>query len=95
MYKNQNPSIYNTINAKNWLIVYHLRTNTKKMLRVLSKNAIVTSLPVIEGTPYFVNLCVMHFRQSWVEPRQSNFLFKSYLKKTPRGCIYAPLSRVK
>jgi len=24
MYKNQNTSIYNTKNAKNWIIVYHL-----------------------------------------------------------------------
>jgi len=31
------------------------------MLSVLSKNAIMTSLPVTEGTPFFVNLCVMHF----------------------------------
>jgi len=61
MKKNENRSIYNTINAKNWLIVYHLSTNTKKMLRMLLKNAIVTSLPVSQGTPFFVNLCVIHF----------------------------------
>jgi len=33
MKKNQKPFIYNTINAKNWLIVYHLPvTITKKCL---------------------------------------------------------------
>jgi len=31
------------------------------MFRELSKNAIVTSLPVITVNPLFVNLCVMHF----------------------------------
>jgi len=52
MKENQNTSIYNIINAKNWLIVYHLPTNTKKMLRVLSKNSITTSLPVTKDTPF-------------------------------------------
>jgi len=52
MKKNQNTSVYNTRNAKNWLIVYHLPSNTKQMLRVLSKNAIVTSLSVTEGAPF-------------------------------------------
>jgi len=37
------------------LIVYHLHTNAEKMLRVLSKIAIVTSLPVTEDTPFFCN----------------------------------------
>jgi len=31
------------------------------MLWVLSKNAFVTPLPGTEGTPFFVNSCVMHF----------------------------------
>jgi len=39
--------------TKNWLIVIHLPTNTKKCLRYF-KNVIVTSLPVTEGTPSFV-----------------------------------------
>jgi len=32
----------------------------QKMLSVLLKNAIVTSLPVTEGNPLFIKLCVMH-----------------------------------
>jgi len=43
--------IYNTINAK----------NCYKCLGYFEKNVIVTSLPVTEGTPFFINLCVMHF----------------------------------
>jgi len=76
-----------------------LPTNTEKMLRVPSKNAIVTSLPVTQGTqghpkvrlpkvPHFLSIyaqCI--FSQSQVESRQSNFLFKSYLKK-PAGRAY-------
>jgi len=46
---------------------------------------IVTSLPITEGIPFFVNLYVMHFRQNQVEPRQNNFSFKSYLKNNSRG----------
>jgi len=59
--KSKNIQYKNAINAKNWLIVYHLPTNTKKMLKVLSKNAIVTSISVTEGTPFFINLCLMDF----------------------------------
>jgi len=33
----------------------------QKKLRVLLKNAIVTSLPVFKGNPYFINIWVMHF----------------------------------
>jgi len=38
------------VNAKNWLKVYHLPTNTKKCLGDFKKNAIATSLSVTEGT---------------------------------------------
>jgi len=48
------------------------------MLRVLSKIANVSSLPISEGAPFYVTLCVMHFEQSQVEPKQNNFLSKSY-----------------
>jgi len=50
---------YITINAKNWLIAYNLPTNTKKCLGCFRKNAIVTSFPVTEGIPFFVNICIM------------------------------------
>jgi len=40
-------------------IIYHLYKNTKKCL--VSKSASVTLLPVTEGDPFFVHLCVMHF----------------------------------
>jgi len=46
MQENRNTFIYITIKANNWLRVYHLPTNTEKMLGVLSKNAIVMSLVV-------------------------------------------------
>jgi len=39
----------------------HLPTNTKKFLRYFYKNDIVTSHSVIQGTPFFVNLYLMHF----------------------------------
>jgi len=43
-----------TIKAKNWLsVIICLQIHTEKMLRVPSKNAIVTSLPVTQGTPFF------------------------------------------
>jgi len=61
------------MNAKNWLIIYYLfacptTLQIQKRLKRLLKNAIIASLPVTEGTPFFISLCVMHFRQSQVVP---------------------------
>jgi len=56
MQENQKTVIHNSINAKNWL----LPTNTKKCLWYF-QNDTVTSLPVTQGTPLFVNLCLKNF----------------------------------
>jgi len=59
------------MNAKNWHLVYYLPTNAKA--GYFQKISIVTSDSFTEGTPFFVNLCVMYFSQ--VEPKQNNFSF--------------------
>jgi len=50
------------------------------MLKVLSKNVIVTSIPVTEGTPFLSIYVQCIFIQSQVEQR----------KKKSRRAIYAP-----
>jgi len=71
------------INAKNWLISYHL-TILKNAYRTF-ENAIVTSFPVTEGNSFFVNLCVTHFFGKDRLNQGKIFFRLNVIRKTARG----------
>jgi len=64
------------------------------MFKVLSKNIIVTSLPVTQGINFLSIYAWCIFRQSQFAPKKK-LIFRLKVKKNTAGGIYAPALSIK